>query len=177
MANFKYCPKCGMISRMLRKTSEKHPCSSCGLTYGFEVNPKWDITDEKWSELYKPVRYGEITEEEFDKQWEEHCKPFFEEVIKKRPEFDQEAYEHLVVWEEERERSFKKFNEQQKKIAERFPKLESQISSSIITCPYCKSTNTKKLSAASRGLSFGLFGFGSKKIGKQWHCNGCGSDF
>lgn len=46
-----------------------------------------------------------------------------------------------------------------------------------ITCPYCNSTDCKKLGAISRGVSFGLFGFGSGKIGKQWHCNSCKSDF
>lgn len=46
-----------------------------------------------------------------------------------------------------------------------------------VTCPYCNSTNCKKLGAISRGVSFGLFGFGSGKIGKQWHCNDCKSDF
>ena len=46
-----------------------------------------------------------------------------------------------------------------------------------ITCPYCNSTDCKKLGAISRGVSFGLFGFSSGKIGKQWHCNSCKSDF
>lgn len=46
-----------------------------------------------------------------------------------------------------------------------------------ITCPYCNSTNTKKLSTASRAGSILGFGILSKKIGKQWHCNNCGSDF
>lgn len=45
------------------------------------------------------------------------------------------------------------------------------------TCPYCKSTNIKKISATSRLGSTILFGIGSKKIGKQWHCNNCKSDF
>lgn len=46
-----------------------------------------------------------------------------------------------------------------------------------IECPYCKSTNTKKIGAVKRSVSFGLLGFGSGKIGKQWHCNNCKSDF
>lgn len=46
-----------------------------------------------------------------------------------------------------------------------------------IKCTYCKSTNITKISAISRSLSFGLLGFGSSKVGKQWHCNSCGSDF
>ena len=50
-------------------------------------------------------------------------------------------------------------------------------SSNSVKCPYCKSTNTKKIGVVSRSTSFGLFGFGSSKVGKQWHCNNCGSDF
>lgn len=47
----------------------------------------------------------------------------------------------------------------------------------IVECPYCKSTNTKKISVASRNFSIGFFGLGSSKFGKQWHCNNCDSDF
>ena len=47
----------------------------------------------------------------------------------------------------------------------------------FVKCPYCKSTKTRKISTASRVVSTGLFGLGSKKIGKQWHCNQCNSDF
>ena len=46
-----------------------------------------------------------------------------------------------------------------------------------IECPYCHSNDTKKISGSSRILSGGIFGFGSSKIGKQWHCNTCKSDF
>lgn len=44
-------------------------------------------------------------------------------------------------------------------------------------CLYCHSTNTKKISSTSRVASLLTFGFASKKMGKQWHCNKCGSDF
>lgn len=46
-----------------------------------------------------------------------------------------------------------------------------------VECPYCHSTNTKKITNTSRWISAGLFGIGSSKVGKQWHCNKCGSDF
>lgn len=46
-----------------------------------------------------------------------------------------------------------------------------------IECPYCHATNIRKVSLAGRAVSAGIFGLGSKKIGKQWHCNKCGSDF
>lgn len=46
-----------------------------------------------------------------------------------------------------------------------------------VQCPYCHSTKTNKISVLSRSMSVGLFGFGSSKIGKQWHCENCKSDF
>jgi len=47
----------------------------------------------------------------------------------------------------------------------------------VVKCPYCSSTNTSKISMVGRVVSTGLFGLGSKKIGKQYHCNNCGADF
>lgn len=49
--------------------------------------------------------------------------------------------------------------------------------SQIVKCQYCHSTNTKKISTTSRVISTSLFGLGSKKVGKQFHCNNCGADF
>ena len=46
-----------------------------------------------------------------------------------------------------------------------------------VVCPYCKSTNTEKISTVSRAVSVSLVGAASGKIGKQWHCNNCKSDF
>lgn len=47
----------------------------------------------------------------------------------------------------------------------------------IVKCPYCHSTNTHQISTIGRGVSTVVFGLASSKIGKQWHCNKCGSDF
>jgi Zn ribbon nucleic-acid-binding protein len=47
-----------------------------------------------------------------------------------------------------------------------------------ITCPYCHSTNTKKISGLSKAAgiaAFGLLALGRST--KQWHCNNCKSDF
>lgn len=44
-------------------------------------------------------------------------------------------------------------------------------------CPYCQSTSLSKIGTVSRSLSVGAFGLASGKIGKQWHCNNCKSDF
>jgi Zn finger protein HypA/HybF involved in hydrogenase expression len=55
--------------------------------------------------------------------------------------------------------------------------IEESKKSPSVTCPYCQSTDTKKISGTSRFMSTGIFGLASKKIGKQWHCNKCKSDF
>ena len=47
-----------------------------------------------------------------------------------------------------------------------------------ITCPYCKSTDCKKISGLSKAGSVALWGiFALGKTTKQWHCNNCKSDF
>lgn len=45
-------------------------------------------------------------------------------------------------------------------------------------CPYCHSTNTKKISGLAKGLKVAFWGNAAAgQIAKQWHCNNCGSDF
>lgn len=57
-------------------------------------------------------------------------------------------------------------------------KTTQQTSSKpTVECPYCHSTNTKKISGTKRWLSTGLFGLASNKIGKNFHCNNCKADF
>ena len=165
--NYKFCPRCGNIF-----SSGK---CYCGWSQKFEINPKWGITKQKKDSLYNEYKYGEITYEEYCKRWDELCQPFIEEVIKKRPDFEPDAYEEtLRSIKENREWVEETFTP---KMEEKEPRPVSASSIPKITCPYCKSTNTKKLSSLSRALSAGLFGLGSSKIGKQWHCNSCGSDF
>jgi DNA-directed RNA polymerase subunit RPC12/RpoP len=48
----------------------------------------------------------------------------------------------------------------------------------VIKCPYCNSTDTKKITTASKVSRVALFGvFAAHKVVKQWHCNTCKSDF
>lgn len=44
-------------------------------------------------------------------------------------------------------------------------------------CPYCGSTDLKKLSSLDRGLSTFMWGLGSNKIGKTYECRKCKSTF
>ena len=47
-----------------------------------------------------------------------------------------------------------------------------------ITCPYCQSVNTKKITNTSKAIHTALFGiFSIGRNTKNYHCNQCGSDF
>lgn len=85
---------------------------------------------------------------------------FIEEYIKSSPEFDQYLFEH---------RAEDLFNRRMQRDAIR--------KSAQNKCFYCGSTKIKKISMFSRAVSTELWGLGSKKIGKQFHCNSCGADF
>lgn len=58
----------------------------------------------------------------------------------------------------------------------RFEKEREKRASAVI-CPYCNSDNTKKITTGRRLFSVRAFGLASSKVGKQWHCNRCKSDF
>ena len=84
------------------------------------------------------------------------------EVIEKNPSFDPKLRAKRL--EETR-----RYNEES---------MKRMYSNKVeVTCPYCHSKNTRRISAGSRMVSANLFGLGSPNLGKQWHCRNCGSDF
>lgn len=48
---------------------------------------------------------------------------------------------------------------------------------SLVTCPYCQSTDTKKISGTERVLSIATLGLFSNKINKSFKCNNCKGTF
>lgn len=56
--------------------------------------------------------------------------------------------------------------------------INSSINLNRPQCPYCHSTDTKKITNTSKAVHTALFGiFSMGRNSKQWHCNKCGSDF
>lgn len=92
-----------------------------------------------------------------------------EELVKTSPEFDQYLFDHRD------EILAKQSAEFDTKMAHGKAILEEH--SRRVTCSYCGSSDVKKIGLLNRSVSTELWGLGSKKIGKQWHCNNCGSDF
>lgn len=47
-----------------------------------------------------------------------------------------------------------------------------------VHCPFCQSTDCKKISTTSKVGKVALFGvFAAGSVSKTWHCNSCGSNF
>lgn len=63
-------------------------------------------------------------------------------------------------------------------ISDRFANAIPRNNSVTVKCPYCQSTNTKKISNVSKAGSVAVFGvLAAGKVVKEWHCNDCKSDF
>ncbi|MBQ4523302.1 MAG: IS1 family transposase [Lachnospiraceae bacterium] len=145
-----YCKKCGRIAQE-SYTQKVQKCDCCE-TIMLPVPPKYLF--EGFDIAFK------------DKETE---RLLIEELVKTSPEFDQYLFDHRDEILAKQSVEFNAKMEHGRAVLEN--------ASRKVTCPYCKSTNVKKIGQLNRTVSTGLFGLGSKKIGKQWHCNGCGSDF
>lgn len=136
---FRYCKRCG-FSPDNGKTGGS--CNFCNIPFSeYELQNSQEEIDS-WSF------------EEYDNARNE----ILENIIKKSPEYSQEAYESRKIKQRQLDKEyFKNYK----------PK---------VTCPYCHSNNTGKITGGSI-VSNGFFGIFSKGIGKQWHCYNCNSDF
>ena len=80
------------------------------------------------------------------------------------------------IHERARQEKYQKMVEAEKRQAARQEQQDLAVGKRVV-CPYCKSTNTEKISTVSRAVSVSLVGTASSKLGKQWHCKQCGSNF
>lgn len=145
-----YCKKCGRIVLFLLDKDEKL-CDYCN-------NIVFPIPKQFLSSEYS---INEDLKENF-----------VNDYIKTSPEFDQYLFNSR---EKNAMKHINDFEKQNAALAHGKEILEEKNRSP--KCTYCGSSNIKKIGLLSRAVSAELWGLGSKKIGKQWHCNNCGSDF
>lgn len=138
-------------------------CHKCGAKYLKETidsmldDPYYNASTEHYIKCY--YCGNELDEERFTIDDE-----FDEELVAKRIEKDKKIDEHS--------------NEKTQKRLESMGIADwQQPKKTTITCPYCSSTNVKKIGSLSRLVSVGTLGLAGGKIGRQWHCNQCKSDF
>ena len=108
-------------------------------------------TNDEW---YK------ILDNDTEKQWEQQIR---EKYAIGSPDFDEVLYNKRLQEEKAEEEYYASY-----------PRRPSEPK---ITCPYCNSTNTKKISSMAKAANIAMFGIFGNKRKYQWHCNNCNSDF
>lgn len=155
---FLLCPKCahGQYLQALDIIDPYVKCEYCG-----------EIIVETNEDIKQMMKLSVATETH--EQYNERCI----ELAKPYGKFSQEAFDDA---EYQKHESAKRFSEKMDREQEEKRQAKEQAKSQV-TCPYCKSTNTKKISTTGKVASVLSFGLLSKKVGKQWYCNNCKSYF
>lgn len=140
-------------------------CKKCGrILHGiFELETTCDVCGSETYEV--PRKYID------NFRWRDGDgkQALIEEIVKTSQEFDQDLFDHRDEILAKQSAEFNAKMEHGKAILEegsRTPK-----------CTYCGSTNIRKIGVLNRVISTELWGLGSKKIGKQFHCNHCGYEW
>lgn len=162
------CPECGYEIRKhfnnpIYQVREYAICPVCG----FSMNAK----------LIKDCRHCGYKHENLHiipfqlKEWNELIKSDeYHDYVKNLSSgelFNEELFQQTFT-------ETRRKTEYNKKLMEDYNKVKA---SNRVSCPYCSSYNVRKIGMTGRLVSTSLFGLGSKKVGKQWHCNNCKSDF
>lgn len=163
------CPVCGNRNR----SDDRFPiCDFCGC------EDVITLTDDEISEIQNNIR--KLPEKAQQKYLTEEPKSDFykmgimtTEYIRQKYVFNDPRFSKAKFNERERkeEKDYQEFKEQSKR------DVAAYYGHPTIKCPTCGSTNTKKISALSKGVSVGLFGIFSQKVKHQFHCNSCGYEW
>ncbi len=148
-----------------------HYCKKCGRIIEIDINDKRNnFNCDCCDSIVTPIP-NIFLDEELDCCFKDKNaeQQFIDEYIKTSPQFDQYLFDHRDEILSKKSAEFDAKMEHGKAV------LEEQ--SRRVKCIYCGSTNVKKIGLLNRAVSTELWGLGSKKIGKQFHCNNCGADF
>lgn len=159
----KSCPNCGFpIQEQIIKSKSSsikvNICPKCGEIWGnYE---KCQHCGTKLIDCH--IIYDDYEKMDIIKAWEIKQELYNKYVIGS-PEFD--------------ETLFNKTYKEGQDLCNAYKATLSRPSEPKVTCPYCKSTNTKKISSMAKAANIAMFGIFGNKRKYQWHCDHCGSDF
>lgn len=160
------CPKCGYpvkeIAQCEPSSTGMNICPKCGkIIAGKEKCPdcgtkmiNCHCTEDDWTTI---MLEGSL------EKWEQQMRMKY--VVNSK-EYDNNLFNSRLQSEKDENDYYDNLME---KVSE---------SSPTIKCPYCNSTNTKKITTTSKAVHTAFFGiFSMGRNAKQWHCNQCESDF
>lgn len=152
---YKFCKKCGNITLGNKYLEEK--CWVCG-------NIKIPV----------PTKYIQENEVLTDKEIECIATVLMEELVKTSPEFDQYLFDNREEILANKSDEFNAKMEHGKAVLEG----KDKGNKFGVECPYCHTTNVKKITNTSKAVHTAVFGiFSIGRNSKQWHCDHCNSEF
>ncbi len=148
---------------------DRYYCRKCGA---MSVIPPWKEKTCKYcgSNVYPfPEECDKFSREEYDKL-KEYIR---EKYVMTSPEFNQRSAQFR-----EKIQAEGRAIDAARDAAKAAGKTTSPSGSPKVECPYCHSTNTKKISTLSKAAHTYMFGiFSMSRNSKNFHCNKCGADF
>lgn len=157
------CPNCGFpiqeqVSK-LKSSSTTDICPKCGEIFGNGEECRYCGTKL----INCHIDYDDYCKMNIIESWE-FKQELYNKYVIDSPEFDEILFSKTYKEEKDMFEAYQ--NALTRKKEE--PKVE---------CPYCHSTNTKKISSMAKVTNVALFGIFGQKRKHQWHCEKCGSDF
>ena len=149
-----YCDKCGWFWQRSIQNEHSNTCGCCEIC-GNTLKP----VPKEYYEEFQGILF--VSNEMKQK--------LIQDLVLTSPNFDQYYFDNAINIKGQKDAEFNA------KMAHGRAILEEQ--SKRVKCTYCGSSNIRKIGLLNRAISTELWGLGSKKIGKQFHCNNCGADF
>lgn len=160
------------------KEPEELLCPRCGSHWDYWITKSYSCSCgyKKCIGIFRSERENyekELGEKVTLSQYEHYL---LEKYAFNHPDFDEELFKKQIKESKEiREKIQKVKAEHKEKQAART--AAETAAKPIVHCPFCNSTDTTKITASSRAVSYAVWGIFSDKRGKQWKCNSCKSLF
>lgn len=174
------CKNCGIYNAAFTvKTSDENKteaiCKSCSKKEIIDFK-NIVLTEDEYDLIHDDIYDSKIEQAANKVVFMIHCdyKKAYDYVLRCNQEWKEQEKKAGIPHDDNRTEKLKQIllqSEQQKAIQDFQYRNNAE-------CPYCHSKNTKKISGLSKAGSVAMFGvFAVGKVGKQWHCNNCKSDF
>lgn len=187
MVGMKYCLKCGHIIADNSLFKNDTICCDCKIPLEEDnmTSKQFDTLSDQQKEEYTQSLYHQIknsdifdqsqckfgTPDFYSSYWFDKYEQLTDDVADR---YGDDLKQHMQA---KYGKGSKLYEEQVVQNCINAERARKQESSNIVKCPFCKSTNVRKISSGERVVSVLGLGLLSKKINKSFKCNSCGGTF